>query len=307
MTIGIPRAFLYYRYKHLWETYFQELGCQVLVSPETTKSIIQTGSNYSIDESCLSSKIYLGHVEWLIGKCDYIFIPRVATYAKTQIVCTKLWSQFDVVQNVFRSRNPRILDLNIDYVNNKTEFRAFLKVGRDLRKKRFAILRAYFMAKQAEKMMHEKGIEEQKKLIKASSKLKILIVSHAYNIHDSFVGRPILEQLNELGCQPVIAEIVERNEATKIARELSPTLKWSYNQELLGAIDMYRGDIDGIILLTAFPCGPDSLVNEIIIRRTKDKPIISLLVDEHQGMAGLETRIESFIDIINYKLKGAVL
>lgn len=301
MTIGIPKAFLYYRYRWLWETFFEELGFKIVLSPDTNKGIIKTGAENSIDESCLSSKIYLGHVEWLIGKCDYILVPRVASYARDQIVCSKLWSAYDVVQNVFRDRGVKILDYNIDYAKNKTEFMAFMKMGRKLKKRRFSILRAYFMAKQAEKMMHERRIAEQNELLTPDGKLKILIVSHSYNTNDPFIGRPILERLSTLGATPIIAEIVERATAIQRAREISPTLKWNYNQELLGAIDLYKESIDGIILLTAFPCGPDSLVNEIIIRKVKDKPIISLLVDEQEGNAGLETRIESFIDIINFR------
>jgi len=301
MIIGVPRAFLYYRHNQLWETFFKELGCEVLISPDTNKALIQTGANHSIDESCLSSKIYLGHVEWLIGKCDYILVPRVAAYSGTQIVCSKLWSAYDVVCNIFRDRNIKILDYNIDYANNKIEFMAFLKMGRKLKKKRFAIVRAYFMAKQAEKMTHEANVQKQKELLATTDKLKILIVSHAYNIYDSYIGRPILERLCALDCIPIIAETVERDAATQIAKEESPTLKWGYNQELMGAVSLYKQDVDGIILLTAFPCGPDSLVNEIIIRRTKDKPVINLVVDEQDGMAGLETRIESFVDIIRFR------
>ncbi|MCL2197894.1 MAG: acyl-CoA dehydratase activase-related protein [Defluviitaleaceae bacterium] len=298
MTIGIPKAFLYYRYRWLWETFFEELGCTVLLSPDTNRQIIKTGATHSIDESCLSSKIYLGHVEWLIDKCDYILVPRVATYSREQIVCSKLWSAYDVVQNTFRSRDISILDYNIDYKQNKNEFLAFLRMGRRLKKRRFSILRAYFMAKQAEKMMNERRLEEQNKLLTLGKAPKILIVSHSYNINDPYIGRPIVERLSLLGATPIIAEIVERNTAVQRAREISPTLQWNYNQELLGAISLYKEQVDGIILLTAFPCGPDSLVNEVIIRKIKDKPIISLLVDEQEGLAGMETRLESFIDMI---------
>ena len=305
MKIGIPNAFLYHRYRHLWETFFREIGCEVLISPETNKMLVRAGTSHSIDESCLSSKIYMGHVEWLIGKCDYILIPRIATYGKDQIVCSKLQAAYDVAQNVYRDRDINILGYNIDYAKNKTEFRAFMQMGRRLKKKRFAIIRAYFMAKQAEKMTHEMAVREQSRLLQIRDKLKILIVSHGYNIHDPYIGKPVLQRLETLGCVPIIADTVERNLAVEKAKEVSPTLKWSYNQELLGAISIYKEDIDGIILLTTFPCGPDSLVNDIIIRRTKDKPIISLVVDEQEGMAGLETRIESFVDVIRFRQDSA--
>ena len=301
MTIGIPRAFLYYRYKYLWETFFEELDVEVVVSPETNRSLIGSGISHSIDESCLSSKIYLGHVAWLIGKCDHILVPRIASYSDDQIVCSKLWAAVDVVQNVFRGQNINVLDYNIDYAKRKTEFVAFVRMGRRLKKRRFSILRAYFMAKQAEKMMHERQVSDQNEQLLQNDKIKILVISHSYNVYDKYIGGPVLDMLIKQDCIPIVADVVERPQAIKAAKDISPTLKWSYNRELLGALAMYKEDIDGIILLTAFPCGPDSLVNEVIIRRTKDKPIISLVVDEMEGLAGLETRIESFIDIIRFR------
>ena len=85
--IGIPKAFLYYRYQILWTKFFEGLGCKVIISNETTKETIENGKKYSIDEACLSSKIYIGHVYNLIGKCDYIFIPRIENYGKCEKVC----------------------------------------------------------------------------------------------------------------------------------------------------------------------------------------------------------------------------
>ncbi|WP_242975810.1 acyl-CoA dehydratase activase-related protein [Desulfosporosinus sp. FKB] len=57
IKIGIPRALLYYRYKHLWESFFNELKIDYIVSPDTNRDIVRKGIAYAIDESCLSSKI----------------------------------------------------------------------------------------------------------------------------------------------------------------------------------------------------------------------------------------------------------
>ena len=35
IKIGIPRAILYYRYGVLWKNYFESLGLNVVLSPET--------------------------------------------------------------------------------------------------------------------------------------------------------------------------------------------------------------------------------------------------------------------------------
>ena len=67
---------------------------------------------------------------------------------------------------------------------------------------------------------------------------------------------------------------------------------------------MFKDRVDGIVLLTGFPCGPDSIVNDVIKREITDLPILYLLLDGQDGMAGVETRIESFIDILNFRNRG---
>ena len=39
--IGIPRAFLYYRYKILWTYFFKNLGYEIILSNNTTKETIE--------------------------------------------------------------------------------------------------------------------------------------------------------------------------------------------------------------------------------------------------------------------------
>ena len=43
------------------------------------------------------------------------------------------------------------------------------------------------------------------------------------------------------------------------------------------------------------------MVNELIIRKFKNVPIITLTVDTQDGTAGIETRLESFVDILTLK------
>ena len=78
-TIGIPRGLLYYRYATLWCTFFEELGRRVVVSSPTDRAILEAGDHRSVDECCLASKIYMGHVEALLqdDEVDAIFIPSV--------------------------------------------------------------------------------------------------------------------------------------------------------------------------------------------------------------------------------------
>ena len=53
-----------------------------------------------------------------------------------------------------------------------------------------------------------------------------------------------------------------------------------------------------VILGDAFPCGTDSLVFDMVKRKIKNIPIITIVFDDLTSNTGLVTRIESFIDII---------
>ena len=67
--------------------------------------------------------------------------------------------------------------------------------------------------------------------------------------------------------------------------------------------------IDGIITLTAFGCGPDSLMLEDIRRKAKNfnKPLLNLTIDEHTGEAGFITRLEAFCDMLYRNKRAKIL
>lgn len=78
------------------------------------------------------------------------------------------------------------------------------------------------------------------------------------------------------------------------------------SRELVGSVLLHKDQVDGIILLSAFPCGLDSMANELLMRKIKQVPILNLMLDAQRGMAGVETRLESFVDIIRFKEGMAV-
>ena len=298
ITIGIPKAFLYYRYNILWTTYLKELGCNLIYSNDTNKETINLGKKYSIDESCLSSKIYLGHIAQLINKCDYILVPRISDYGRNNKVCVRFNATYDIIHNEFP--NIKILDYNIENTKHKTEKRSLILLGLKLNKNIFKVIKSYKKAKKEEIKYYKYLMNNQEKKLN-SNKLKILLIAHPYNIYDKYIGYPIINFLKESNIEIIYADRLEHDISIKYANKLSPTLYWKYSKELIGAIEYYKNKIDGIIFLTTFPCGPDSLVNELLIRKIKNIPITNILVDDSTAEAGINTRLESFIDIIKGK------
>jgi predicted nucleotide-binding protein (sugar kinase/HSP70/actin superfamily) len=299
-VIGLPRAILYERYEILWKSFFSALGIKGIVSRPTNKEMIRQGASLAIDEACLSTKIYLGHVRSLIGKCDYILVPRISNFGLHRNMCTKFESLYDLVCNVFRDTNQKFIAYNVDVLQSIDEEKAFTDLGIVLGFDKKASLKAYKRAKKAELEDWKLKVRREESLYKTEG-IKILIVSHSYVIDDDYIGRPVTEYLKDMNVTPIRADRTDRREALKQSLKVSPTLKWEFSRELVGSIQMHKDKVDGIILLSAFPCGPDSMVNEMIIRRFSGIPILNIVLDNQDGTAGLETRLESFTDILKLK------
>ena len=237
----------------------------------------------------------------LVGKCDFILVPRVSNYGRHRSMCTRFESTPDLVRNVFRGSDQRFLSYEIDEeMGGRSEEDAFLELGQSLGRPPKAVKRAYRLAKKAEAGHHRERVQKQEQLLKQEG-LKVLLAAHNYVVEDAAMGRAVTDYLKGAGVIPLRADLVDRDAALKHSRELSPTCKWEISREILGGVSMLREQADGIILLSAFPCGPDAMVNELIARRVKDVPILNLVVDSQTGTAGVETRLESFIDIIRFQ------
>lgn len=301
MKIGIPRALLYHRYAVLWETFFRELGFETVVSPRTNKAIQDIGEHYAVDENCLSSKLFFGHVAALEGKCDAIFVPRIADFGKDGIMCTRFEALYDICANTFREKGIRFISCEVDVHMKKTEDEAYIGLGVSLGKTRPEAEAAWKKAHAAwEADLHAKMIKQEEALA-STDKIRVLVAGHSYNLYDEYIGIPILKSIRRLDALPVCADAVDLQQAQIDSRKLCKDVPWTMSRELLGAVEKYHDQVDGIVLITAFPCGPDSMINEMIIRRVKDRPILNLLLDSQDASAGIETRLESFIDIIRFR------
>lgn len=299
ITIGIPKALLYYKYKDLWINFFEELGCQIVVSPNTNKKILEDGIKLSVDESCMAMKVYLGHINYLIDKCDYILVPRLKSIKKKEKLCTNFSALYDLVNNVF---DKNIIHYNIDVDHKETELYAFTTMGLSLGFSYRKIVSAYKKAKEIQHLLEDRQISKQKALLASSNKIKILLAAHSYNLYDDYIGKPIIELLESNNIEIIYSDKYDAKYLETEVKTISPKNYWTYNKEIIGAISHYQSLVDGIILITSFPCGPDSLSNEMIMRSVSI-PITNLIIDENNTDTGLLTRIESFIDIISERRK----
>lgn len=306
MKVGLPKAMITYEYPILYTKFFELLGIEIVFSDDTNLKILNDGIKYSIDETCLANKIYIGHVANLVErkdkeKIDYIFIPRVSFFDKKETVCVKFYALYDICKNIF---DANFITLNVDYSCNETEFKGFVNLGLKLGFSYSKSMIAYLKAKKAQDEHNKKEYTNQVK--KLLSDKNILIVSHPYIEHDKYIGYPVIKYLKDNKYNIIYSDInkgivKESNEY----RKLSKMLYWKYNKNLLNGVLEYADKVKGIIFISTFPCGPDAMVNDLVIRKMKNKPILNLVIDEQDASAGLYTRLESFIDILEQKSVNA--
>lgn len=307
IKIGIPKGLYIYEKPVLFENFFENLGCEVVYSKNTDKDILKNGIKYSIDESCLASKIFMGHVKNLLDRkekenIDYIFIPRVCSFKNKKSICVKFFAIYDICKNTF---NKDFLTLNLDYNDGKNEFVAFLSLGRKLGFRYSTIISAYLKARNMQLSYDKtKLIKQYEKIALNNTKENILIVAHPYISYDKYIGYEITKYLEQLGANIIYSDINKSmiNSSNSYIK-LSKTIYWNPSINLINGITEYLPYIDGIIYLTVFPCGPDSLVNELLIRKINTIPSINLILDEQEIGAGIYTRLESFYDILEEKKK----
>lgn len=290
--IGIPRGLFYYYYKDIWVNFFDELNISYFISPNTNKEIMDRGIKVSADEMCLSFKIFLGHVDYLKDKCNYLLVPRVSNYGSNNQTCTNFWAAYDVVNNLF---DKKIIDYNIDLEHGETLKRGLYKIGKMFGKSNIEIKKAYYKALYSYDLIRKKNIEINLNKLK-SNRLKILIVSHPYNTYDSMIGLEIVKYLNKNDVEIIYSDKFDEM-SSRLYKKISSDLYFKYNKDNVGAIVRSMSKIDGIIFISSFPCGPDSLVNELVIRKIKI-PNINLIMDGNLSFEGIETRLESFLDVL---------
>ena len=304
MTIGIPKALIYWKRPFFWEEFFQALGFKILFSPPTNKEIVEMGVRGADPETCFSNKVYWGHLVWLDGKCDRIFVPRLKTNEMKLEYCPKFFGIPDLASILV---STPLLTLTLD--QKKQTFRKSLeKLGVQLGKSNQEMEAALSKALLAEKRKKHKREERFFKKL-SSKKPKIVLISHPYNLYDTYVNLRPEEKLLKLGVQPLIME-----ELPVRHRRFFPKRKgssgdlsdvdfhWEFAEEMVEKIkEIFKYDITGGVEISSFQCGCDGVIKEMVESEFKKRktPFLYLIIDEQTGEAGLQTRLEAFVDTIH--------
>lgn len=311
IKIGFPRGLLYYDYYPLWETFFNNLNIEVVTSPRTNKDILNAGIEMCVDEACLPVKIFHGHVNYLKDKVDYIFIPQYISLHKKEYNCPKHLGIASMVSHSINDLPPLITPkIKLESLNDF--WSSSYNVGKIFTNNYLLIKMAYKEAIKTNQN-HINWLKSEiipTTNIKESNqeKIRLLVLGHTYNVYDDFVNMGILKKLLDQDIEILYAEDIQDDQIRYYSDQISKRMFWTQGRKIIGsAYSLIESKgIDGIIYLSAFGCGLDSVLIHIVEHRAvKDNiPIMIMTFDEQTGEAGFNTRFEAFLDMMKWRIEN---
>ncbi|HOR42255.1 MAG TPA: acyl-CoA dehydratase activase-related protein [Atribacterota bacterium] len=318
--IGIPYALYFYEYYPLWKDFLTRLGAEVVLSKPTNKNILDLGIRSALSEVCLPVKVFYGHVLSLTEQVDYILIPRMVCIERGSFFCPKIIGLPDMVKASLdlETLSPIIsplIDVRKPYgtwqsslfqvrklvtENTRALSRAFTDSWENFQKNYVAHILDPEILKPGPFEPSNRCARE--KLDIQHPVLNIAVIGHDYLFKDSFINLNLREKLQNMKVRVLTPEMVHPALIKKQLKKLFKPIFWSPSQKVVGAAFYYfENKVDGIIHLTSFECGEDSMVGELIHHQSRNYPNTSyteFVFDEHTGEAGINTRIEAFLDMI---------
>lgn len=147
------------------------------------------------------------------------------------------------------------------------------------------------------------------------SPLKIGIIGEIYVVLEPFMNMDIEVILGELGIEThrsiYLTQWTRQNTIVNMEGSIRK-IAYPYLQRMIGGhgvnsvgetILYSRNNFDGVVQVAPFTCIPEIVAKSILPKISKDLqiPILSLTIDEQTGRAGVQTRLEAFIDLLLQK------
>lgn len=328
--IGIPRAFFYYIYFPAWKAFFERLGFEVVTSPNTSKEILDAGIREALAEACVPVKIFFGHVLALKHKVDYVFVPRIISINGETIYCPKFLGMADMIKSALPDIPP-VLDITVNKRRTRFSlFKAAMELGNRLGCGKMETIGAFVGAvkvhRQYDRLLKsgftpDEAIDHMvygaplpvKEEETGQATLRLALLGYPYTTHDPFISVGAIQKLKSLGVKVVTTEMVSPNLLRRQADKLIKGIFWTFSDITSKAAFHFfenAGEVDGVMHLTAFGCGPDFMVDKLMEleakRRGNKVPFMTLMIDEHTGEAGMLTRIEAFCEMVRRRKEAAV-
>jgi predicted CoA-substrate-specific enzyme activase len=313
-VVGFNRSFLTNTYYPLYSNFFSELGFKVILPQDPS----QDGIDQRNAPFCYPVELAHGFFYSLIEsnqRPDYIFLPHFkavpneknAVANSQSQVCPLVQGETFYLQTTFRKKldqlareGTRVLTPLIDLSQGIEDAREpLIQSAIEMGIKRKTAEKAFKKALQKQRdcttEMQTIGQIALAELEADPDKFAVVIFSRPYNGYADEAHMGIPHKFASRGIQVIPLDFL------KFEQERSKRhMYWGMGKIMMkaGRLVERHPQLFGTYI-TNFSCGPDSFVVGYFREIMGRKPSLTLELDSHTADAGLETRVEAFLDIVN--------
>jgi predicted CoA-substrate-specific enzyme activase len=296
--IGIPRALTTHSLFPLYSSFFSALGMEVVLSAVDPRGDLKSNSGF-----CLPAQIAHGAVFDLAQKnVRLVFLPELARMpqddsSKDSYLCPISQAGPYFLAKAFPDTRflAPILDFSDGYANNTAmPEMAVHELGISRESANQAWSAAVRHQTDAERTLLEMGRESLAMALR-DGKPAILLAGHSYNAYTPEASQSVGKKLSSMGVLVIPADCLEPVGA-------GPTA-WHFANQILNAASLTKQHPNLFLLsVSNFSCTIDAFTHSMLASQLGSKPYLILEIDAHTADAGVQTRLEAFLDVVeNYR------
>jgi len=312
-SIGFNRSFLVNSYYPLYSNFFTELGYDIVIPGSPS----QEGIDRQNASFCYPVELAHGFFYSLLNSDsppDYIFLPHFKaipgdndTISSTQSqVCPLVQGETFYLQTTFRKQiealNRRgthllapLIDLSDDLAAARQPLvKAAVQMGIKRQDARRAFEKALLQQKKCLAEMKAIGRQTLATLESDPQRFAVVLFSRPYNGFVEEAHKGIPNKFASRGITVIPLDFLDLEE-----EHSKRHMYWGMGKLIMKAARVVERhpQLFGNYI-TNFSCGPDSFVITYFRDIMGRKPSLTLELDSHTADAGLETRVEAFLDIV---------
>ena len=308
-TIGINKSFLVNTYFPLYCHFFSQLGFRVVLPDNPDRE----GMDMINAPFCYPGEIAHGFFHNLLQKRpDYLFLPQFkGEYLKSSsgkgVTCPLSQGEPFYLNAAFKNHDlytglkakgrivSSVIDFSDGYISAEP---AFIEIAKALGIKKETAVSAYAEAVEMQNVLfdelEETCLQELKRIEENPDECAVVLFGRSYNalVTEGHMGIP--NKFASRGIRVIPLSCLPMAEDTGVEE-----MYWSAGKRILRVAHFvkHHPQLFGCYI-TNFSCGPDSFLVGYFRDSMGRKPSLTLELDSHVADAGLETRIEAFIDIV---------
>lgn len=303
-SVRMNRSFLLHTYYPFFHCFFNELGYN-LILPENIdpNGIARRGTQF-----CYPAELAHGYLaDMLTRKADFTFLPHLkgVPSGNNEISCTCVFVQGEAfyLKSTFREIDtPATLSPTIDFTDSyQDQQKAFgniaVSLGISKSRGKLAFAKAHEAQRATIQRLKEMGREFLEDLTKHPDETAIVLFGRSYNSFTKDANKGIPMKFATRGVRIIPFDMLAY-EDQKLDEESN--MFWGMGHVLMQCAKFVAGHPQLFATyITNFSCGPDSFIITYFRDIMGQKPSLTLELDSHTADAGIETRIEAFLDIIS--------